>query len=318
MNEKPFLSVVVVNWNGGERLGRCLAALRKDLESGSQEDVQVVIVDNGSKDDSLAVVRREMPSAEWVGLARNQGFASGVNQGIAVAGGKWIATLNNDVCVAAGWLAEMRQATMDCEAKCGMLQPCVMRADETLCIDTTGVYVGQGGVIEDRHRDERRDDVIAATEVFCPSASAAWYRRRMLNEMARDGNAFDPAYFMYYEDVDLGWRCRLAGWSAFYVHGAVSYHEGHASARFQAEDFVKRQCALNRMRVVLANGSARYLIRSIPRLVMDMAWLLRDAGPRAVAKIGQAIWDGLSARRTLPPASREARRRVESIWFVPR
>lgn len=104
----PFLSIVIVNWNGAEQLGRCLVALREDLAAGRHTDVEVVVVDNGSRDDSLSVVRRILPDARSVELSRNHGFAGGANQGFAGATGEWVATLNNDVRVEIGWVAAMR------------------------------------------------------------------------------------------------------------------------------------------------------------------------------------------------------------------
>jgi GT2 family glycosyltransferase len=305
----PFLSIVIVNWNGAEQLGRCLVALREDLAAGRHTDVEVVVVDNGSRDDSLSVVRRILPDARSVELSRNHGFAGGANQGIAGATGEWVATLNNDVRVEIGWVAAMRQAAADCVLECGILQPCMLRTDRPSRIDSTGVVLGRGGSVEDRDRGERSCDSSAAGEVFCPSAGAAWYRRRMLDEVAPDGNVFDPGYFLYFEDVDLGWRCRLAGWSAAYVPEAVVLHELHGSAHAQAADFVKRQCAGNRIRTVLGNGSARYVAGATPRLLLD-------AGQHAPSDIGRSIRAGLAARSALPPASRRARHRVESAWFT--
>jgi GT2 family glycosyltransferase len=94
-----------------------------------------------------------------------------------------------------------------------------------------------------------------------------------------------PDYFMDFEDIDLGWRCRLAGWSPGYVPEAIVLHELHGSVAAHPDGFVKRQCTRNRIRLVLGNGSARYLVGAVFRLVKDMGWLLvdsprREFGPR--------------------------------------
>ncbi len=129
MIENPFLSIVIVNWNQAERLGRCLEALRNDLATGQHDDVEVIVVDNGSQDDSLELAGRILPDARLVALSRNGGFSVGANAGIAVAKGAWVATLNNDVRVEVGWTAAMRRSAAECEPGCGMLQPCMLRAD---------------------------------------------------------------------------------------------------------------------------------------------------------------------------------------------
>lgn len=318
MTEKCFLSIVIVNWNGSEHLRLCLLAIQEDLGNGANRDVQVVVVDNGSRDDSISQARRTMPSAKVVELSTNEGFAAAVNKGIEFAEGEWVALLNNDACVEVGWLDAMRRVAIDAPSGCGMLQSCVVRTDDPSRIDTTGVVVAHGGGIEDRHRNQNLNEAKAAREVFCVSASAAWYRHGMLDEVAGDRRPFDPGYFMYYEDVDLGWRCRLAGWTAEYVQSAVVRHVGHGSAELQTTHFVKRQCVQNRMRVILGNASFRFVVGAVPRLLRDVGWLVGDSGRAALPKIGSAVRDGLSARRRLPQRSRRARRQTEVEWFIAR
>jgi GT2 family glycosyltransferase len=318
MTKKCFLSIVIVNWNGADHVRRCLGAIQEDLSNGAGADVQVVVVDNGSRDDSISQVRRTMPSAKVVELSANEGFAAAANRGIAVAEGEWVALLNNDARVEVGWVNSMRRVAIDSPSCCGMLQSCVVRDDDSSRIDTTGVVVAHGGGIEDRHRNENLEEAKAARAIFCVSASAAWYRRRMLDEVAPDRRPFDPGYFMYYEDVDLGWRCRLSGWTAEYVQGAVVRHVGQGSAQLQTPDFVKRQCVQNRLRVILANASCRFVVGSVPRLFRDISWLVGDSGRGALLQIGRAVRDGLSARRRLPRRSRLARRQIEVDWFISR
>ena len=199
-----------------------------------------------------------------------------------------------------------------------MLQPCMLRQDSADRVDTTGVVVRRGGEIEDRDRGKALHEASPAGEVFCVSAGASWYRRSMLDAVAPDGRVFDPDYFMYFEDVDLGWRCRLAGWSAEYVADAAVLHELHGSAEAHADGFVKRQCTRNRIRTVLANGSARYVVGAVFRLAKDVGWLIVNTRQSAVGDIGRALRAGIAARRALPVASRRARLSVEATWFGPR
>ncbi len=121
MNEKCFLSIVIVNWNGSEHLRLCLLAIQEDLGNGANRDVQVVVVDNGSRDDSISQARRTMPSAKVVELSTNEGFAAAVNKGIEFAEGEWVALLNNDACVDVGWLDAMRRVAIDAPSGCGRL-----------------------------------------------------------------------------------------------------------------------------------------------------------------------------------------------------
>ena len=121
MTEKCFLSIVIVNWNGSEHLRLCLLAIQEDLGNGANSDVQVVVVDNGSRDDSISQARRTMPSAKVVELSTNEGFAAAVNKGIEFAEGEWVALLNNDACVEVGWLDAMRRVAIDAPSGCERL-----------------------------------------------------------------------------------------------------------------------------------------------------------------------------------------------------
>ena len=121
MTEKCFLSIVIVNWNRSEHLRLCLLAIQEDLGNGANRDVQVVVVDNGSRDDSISQARRTMPSAKVVELSTNEGFAAAVNKGIEFAEGEWVALLNNDACVEVGWLDAMRRVAIDAPSGCGRL-----------------------------------------------------------------------------------------------------------------------------------------------------------------------------------------------------
>lgn len=320
MSEAPFLSIVIVHWDGEARLHRCLTALREEIRGGSHEAVEVIVVDNGwgssPNDDRLSAVRSIIPDAIFLPLPENLGFAGGANAGITLASGEWVGTLNDDVQVESGWLAIMLKGAADASSSCGMLQPCILHSGGRGRVDTTGVLMLRGGGIEDRDRGKDPSDSSRGGEVFCVSAGAAFYRRDMLDAVAPRGDYFHPDYFMYYEDVDLGWRCRLAGWSAAYVPAATVRHDLHGSSDLQPSGFVKRQCTSNRIRTILGNGSVCYVARALPRIAKDIGWLLADERHRAVSEVGRAIRTGLRARRVLPQASRLARGRIESTWFV--
>src|SRR5262249_24744515 len=101
-----LVSVVVVNFNGRQRLPGCLESLRRQ----TYPLVEIVVVDNGSTDGSTAYVAETFPEAHVVALPRNVGFASGCNEGIAVARGEYIGTLNNDARAEPRWIEELVRA----------------------------------------------------------------------------------------------------------------------------------------------------------------------------------------------------------------
>ena len=303
----PAISIVVVHWREPQRLIRCLQALARDRDESllGAGNVELVIVENGpeaQRDGDAAELDVAWPDRIRVGLSGNLGFAAGANLGIARARGGWVATLNDDTEVMPGFLAALQGAIERADSRCGALQPCLVRADDPTRVDSTGVSIHRDATIEDRDRGRTRGEDGFDLEVFCASAGAACYRRSMLEEIAPDGVYFDPGYFMYFEDVDLGWRCRLAGWGTRYVPEAVVLHAGHASAGDQPAGFVRRQCRKNRIRVVIANGSRCFVVRALPRLARDAGALVLEGGRRG-------------AREVLTRSVRSARSPIERKWF---
>ncbi|MDF1702591.1 MAG: glycosyltransferase, partial [Planctomycetota bacterium] len=182
----PWLSIVIVNWNAAEALRRCLAALRPEAAT----DVEVVIVDNGSTDNSVSAARAAWPEAVQVCLPTNQGFAAGCNRGLAVARGTWVLTLNNDTEVQPGFLTALRAAAEAADDDVGMLQPRVILAGRGR-LNSTGVVVHRDGSAHDRDFDAPLGARPEADEILCVTAGAGLYRRTMLDAVRVDGAWFD-------------------------------------------------------------------------------------------------------------------------------
>ena len=213
----PLVSVVVVNWNGKEYLEKCLPSLEKQ----TWPNFEVILVDNGSTDDSLNFVEENY--SDFVKVVRNSenlGFPEGCNTGIQTARGKYIAVLNNDTEVDSRWLEELVKVA-EKDEKVGMCATKIYSYYDRKIIDNVGHLVYPDGLNRGRGRlevDKGQYDI--EEEVFSPSGCAALYRRRMLDEIG----LFDETYFAYGDDIDLGIRGRLAGWKCVYVPSAVVYH----------------------------------------------------------------------------------------------
>ncbi|HEY6837991.1 MAG TPA: glycosyltransferase family 2 protein [Geobacteraceae bacterium] len=212
------VSVIIVNWNGLEHLGPCL----ESLERQTFRDFEVVVVDNGSADGSVAFLRENHPRVRVVELSENRGFATGNNAGFAVAQGEFIVTLNNDTVAEEGWLAEL-VAAADSAPDVGMVASRICSFTDPDRIDSLGVRVCRDGMSRGAHRLQSYASLrLAATEeILIPSACAALYRRAMLDVTG----FFADAFFAYCEDTDLGLRGRWAGWRAVLASRAVVGHK---------------------------------------------------------------------------------------------
>lgn len=308
----PWLSIVIVNWNAAETLRRCLASLRPQATA----DVELVVVDNGSADDSLAVARNAWPEAVLVSLPDNRGFAEGSNRGIAVARGAWVLTLNNDTVVEPGFLETLERAARAAPDDVGMLQPRVMLEGRGR-LNSTGVVVHRDGSAHDRDFGADPAARTDADEILCVTAGAGLYRRAMLDAIRTEAGWFDASYFMYFEDVDLGWRGRLAGWRASYLPDASVDHAFQGTSRRHGRHFVTIQCMRNRVRTLLKNASWFMILRSLPRSASDLLWLLQHAGGRALADWTLAVRDGLRGRAAVTRMATTDRRALEERWVTP-
>lgn len=215
---KPVASVIIVNWNGLAHLPDCLDS----LAAQTCRDFEVVLVDNGSVDDSLAFVRARYPWVRVVPLMENTGFASGNNHGFAHARGSYIIALNNDTRVEPDWLQIMVDVA-NAHPEAGMVGCRVCSSVDPDIIDSVGMGICRDGMSRGRFRNRRWSTLCLqdVEEILFPSACAALYKRAMLEETG----FFDDDFFAYAEDSDLGLRGRLAGWEAVLATQAVVYHK---------------------------------------------------------------------------------------------
>lgn len=311
---RPDISVILVNWNSKDDLAACL----RSLEAQSQSGFDVVVVDNGSKDGSVEMVRETFPKVTLLATGENLGFAEGCNRGIAVARGEWVAMLNNDAVADPEWIAELRRAVAEGGPRLGMVQSKIVFREKRDRTNSTGVLLFANATAIDRHYDAPVEQANDPAEIFCTSAGAALYRRRMLDETRLSTGYFDRTFFMYFEDVDLGWRCRLAGWDAVYVPSAVVHHAFHGSSSRRGRHFVARHCKYNRLRMLVKNGSATLFVRGLPRTVGDLVWSVRVDGASGVTDYAKALHDGMRQRAAVSQRTRVERRDVERRWVVRR
>lgn len=213
--------VVIPNWNGKDLLGACLDSLRAQSVA-----VRVIVVDNGSVDGSVEFIKKNYPEVTLIELDYNHGFAGGVNVGIRHAlelGADFVALFNNDAEADRHWLRQLVKAAEE-QPKAGIVTSKFMRIDKKH-LDSTGDFYSIYGLPFPRGRNQpdtgQYDD---QREIFAASGGASLYRAKMLAEVG----LFDEDYFAYYEDVDISFRARLAGWNVLYEPTAIAYH--HLSA----------------------------------------------------------------------------------------
>lgn len=215
---EPRVSVIIVNWNGCHHLGECLDS----LAAQSFRDFEVLLVDNGSKDNSVAFVQKSYPTVKILPLTENTGFARGNNLGFSVAQGEYLVTLNNDTRTEPGWLKEL-VAAADADPSIGMVASRIGSYSDPDRLDSIGVSLCRDGMSRAAYRRRCFSTLglSGVIDILLPSACAALYRRAMIAEIG----GFDEDFFAYCEDTDLGLRGRRAGWRAVAALEAVVLHK---------------------------------------------------------------------------------------------
>ncbi|HEY2805441.1 MAG TPA: glycosyltransferase family 2 protein [Gemmatimonadales bacterium] len=216
----PRVSIVIPNWNQAELLAATLRTLRKQTFA----DFETIVVDNGSTDDSRAVLARDFPEVRLVAFAENRGFAPATNAGLQAGTGEILVCLNNDVECEPGWLAAL-VAALDRMPDVGSVASLMLDAKRPGIIDAAGDAmslvawnVGRGEPDGPAYRTPR--------EILSACAGAAAYRRSVFESVGW----FDERFFAWFEDVDLGLRAQLAGFRCWYEPAAVVRHWGSATA----------------------------------------------------------------------------------------
>lgn len=303
------VAIVIVNWNGARLLPDCLDALRAQARPADE----IIVVDNGSTDGSLALLAGRYPGVRVVPLGANHGLAGGMNAGIAASDAPIVVALNNDTIASPGWLGAL-VAPLEADPALGSTMSTMLFAHAPGWIAAAGIAVHRNGLaLEDRVGERFDPGETAPRPIFGPSAGAAAYRRAMLDEVGY----LDPDFFMYLEDVDLAWRARLRGWASLHVPTATIRHIYSASS-VQGSAFKSFHLARNRLWSLRKCLPADLARRHWPAIVAydlyagiytaatrDRASLrgrLAGLGGAHIARKRRAI----QARRTAPAAALEA------------
>jgi GT2 family glycosyltransferase len=278
------------------------------LQNQTYRDFEVTIVDNSGK--GLARQRLgERSGVTVIDAPRNLGFGSAVNEGWRRSGSPLLATLNDDAVAHPGWLGAMVRA-LESNPEAGMCASQVRLYGEDQ-LDSAGMLISGDGSSKQRGHLHPCEWFENCEEVLFPSASAAIYRRAMLEGIGD----FDDDFFLYCEDTDLGLRARWAGWKCLYAPGAVvEHHYSHSAGR--ASPLKAYYVERNRLFVLAKNFPARMLVSApfvtLARYTWHVLWMLRGRG--SAARFRQ---EGNSAMRmvlVVMQAHFELLRHCRALW----
>lgn len=225
------VSILLISYNSAAHLRRCLDG----LHAQTFKEFEVILVDNGSSDESLKIARNHqiLFKQKIIEQNANLGFAMANNIGVRMAHGKWIVLLNTDAYPEPNWLESLLKAA-ERNPEYSFFSSRQIQYKAPHLLDGAGDQYHVSGLAWRRYYNYTENDHgLNQEEVFGACAAAVMYRRE---DFLRVGG-FDEDYFSYFEDVDLSFRLRLIGGRCLYVPDAVVYHVGSASTG-KLSDFV--------------------------------------------------------------------------------
>lgn len=282
------VAVIVVTWNSAREVAACLDSVL------AQDPDEVVVVDNGSIDGTLHLVRERFPDVRLLLLEANRGFSAGCNLGLAGTSAPYVLFLNADATLTPNYLRTLVRALESDSRAASATGKLVYEREGRSHIDSAGIELCAYALrpLDRGHGEADRGQYDEPGEIFGPSATAALYRRSALEALG--GEVFDEDLFAYYEDVDLAWRLRRRGWRHLYVPEAVALHERRGAD--EKPRAIGARAFANRYLVWLKNESpARFALYAPIALPWEAVRILRRALTRP------ALLSGIPAALRLAP-----------------
>lgn len=239
------VTVVIPNYNGEKYIGPCLDRLK------GSEDVSgfaVTVVDNGSEDRSVSVLREEYPWVRLICLPENTGFCHAVNLGVREAESEYVILLNNDTIVKTGFIKSLISA-MDNRKNAFSVSAQMLMWDNPELVDDAGDRYCALGWAFSRGKGKPAACFCEPAEVFSACGGAAIYRRGLFLELG----GLDELHFAYLEDLDIGYRARLFGYRNYYEPEAKVLHFGSASSGSRYNPFKARLTSANSVYLIYKN-----------------------------------------------------------------
>ncbi len=299
----PKISIIVLSYNSGAYIQRCLDALKPF-------NVETVLADNGSVDFNAAALRKANPTVKILPFGLNLGFAAGNNRAVLHTKGDWLGFINPDAFADPNWLTAM-QAAIAANPDVAMFTSLQIDALDARRMDGRGDGMTFFGFPYRAGFGRPVPRELKAGEVFSPCGAAFVIRRDLFETLG----GFDDKFFCYCEDADLGFRARLLDHRCLFVPEAEVLHVGSASTGVRS-DFALYHGYRNRIWLYVKNMPLGLLIATLP---VHVALTLVGAVKDTLTGRGGPAWRGISdALKGLGPIFRsrehiQASRQIKAL-----
>lgn len=252
-------TVIIPNYNGIKYIDNCIKSLYKQ----TYLEFDIIVVDNNSNDGSKELILSNHPKVNLISLEENYGFSKAVNIGIKKSSSDYVILLNNDTEADENFVEELVKA-IEKSDKIFSVSSKMLSYYNREIIDDAGDYYTILGWAFARGKNQSKSGYNKSTKVFSSCAGAAIYRKHIFNEIG----FFDELHFAYLEDIDIGYRARIAGYNNWYEPKAQVYHIGSGTSGSKYNHLKIRLAARNSLYLIYKNMPVIQLILNfIPLLI---------------------------------------------------
>ena len=253
------VSVVIPNYNGMKYLKICLDSLKTQ----TLQEFDIICVDNGSADESVEFIEKEYPYVKLIKLDTNTGFCHAVNVGIQNAKTDYVVLLNNDTQAEPEFLEELCKGM---EGNPHIFSGCakILQYHDRTKMDDAGDLYNAFGWAFARGKGKPETEFDKPAKIFSSCGAAVILRKQAALELG----LFDEEHFAYLEDMDIGYRARIAGYENWYFPKARVYHVGSATSGSQYNLFKVRYSSRNNVYMIYKNMPLLQIIINVPFLLV--------------------------------------------------
>ena len=288
-----LISIIIPHFNKEKIILNCL----QSLSNSSFLNKEIIVVDNGSTDNSVSLIKTQFPNVKVVDCPENKGYAGGCNEGANIALGKYLVFLNNDTLHHEGWLEPLVNK-LECNKSISSVQPKILNAINRNYFDYAGGSGGfldkycfpfvRGRIFETIEKDKGQYD--NSIEIFWASGTGFITRKSIFKKVG----GFDQKLFAHFEEIDYHWKCKLKGYKVYVQPSSVIYHIGGATLSYKSPQ-KKYLNHRNSLILMLANNSKTHLMKYlIPRIIFELISILKEIFTFnfgfAYAQIKAIIW----------------------------
>ncbi len=263
----PLVSIIILNYNGLSDLKECFDS----IFNLTYKNIEILFVDNNSQDNSVDFVKKNYKDVNILKLNRNYGFSQGNNVGAKIANGYYIVLLNNDTIVDKNWISEMVKIAQE-SRKIGIIGSKIYYYDDRKIINFAGSTCDKYGKTTHVGQIQMDNPLLnIQRKIFYACGASLMISRELYQKI----NLFDPAYFAYYEDVDVCWRAWIYGYDVVYAPKSFIYHK--IGKVINSNKFKKYLAERNKLRTILKNFELKTIIKIMPGYFLDIFSRIYDA-----------------------------------------